>query len=65
MEPEEVVHDLRAENLAVLLGAMVQGIGQEREERPAQPLMCRNIEADFWPLEDGRRQLVSHQFFQN
>src|SRR5207244_8542797 len=65
MEPDEVMHDLRAENVAVLAGAMVQSIGQQGEERPAQPLMCWNIEADFGPLEDCRRQPVFHQFFQN
>lgn len=59
------MHDLRAENVAVLAGAMVQSIGQQGEERPAQPLMCWNIEADFGPLEDCRRQPVFHQFFQN
>src|SRR5437764_14346382 len=65
MEPEEVMHDLRAENVAVLAGAMVQSIGQQGEERPAQPLMRWNIEAEYGALEDCRRQPVFHQFFQN
>ena len=61
MKTNKFQKDLRVEKFGMLGGAGLQGVYQELAERTAQPVMGRNVEADFLAREDGGRQLVAHE----
>jgi len=42
----------------------MQRINYERSEGTTDPFVRRNVEANFLPLQDRRRQLVPHQLLQ-
>src|SRR5260370_23758015 len=64
MAQEESVDDFGAEQFAALGGAVAERIRQQSTERPAEPVVRGNIETDFLALQDGRRELVFHQFLE-
>src|SRR5882757_4665529 len=64
MALEKSVDDFGLEQFAALGGAVAERIRQQSTERPAEPVVRGNIETDFLALQDGRRELVFHQFLE-
>src|SRR6267378_1523154 len=64
MALEKSVDDFGVEQFAALGGAVAERIRQQSTERPADPVVRGNIETDFLALQDGRRELVFHQFLE-
>jgi len=55
----------RPEELRIILRAGSQSFHRYVAQRSAQPIMRWDIEANLGPLQDGLRQLLAHQLFQN
>src|ERR1019366_3711607 len=52
------------ENFRMIGESGMQRINYERSEGTTDPFVRRNVEANFLPLQDRRRQLVPHQLLQ-
>ena len=44
--------------------AVHQNFLHQRAQAAAQPIVRRNVKADFFPLQNRGWQLIAHQFFQ-
>src|SRR5258708_33419080 len=64
MALEKSVDDFGVEQFVALGGAVAERIRQQSTERPAEPVVRGNIETNFLALQDGRRELVFHQFLE-
>src|SRR5260370_23416323 len=64
MALEKTAEPLRMEQISAFGGAVAQRIREQATERPAKPVVRRNIEADFLAAQDCRGQLVFHQLFE-
>src|SRR3979411_1855559 len=65
MKTNKFQKHLRVKEFGMLRGTRLQGVYQEVALRAAQPIMGGNVEADFFALEDGGRQLVAHELGPN
>src|ERR1700738_4652054 len=56
---------LRVKECGMLRGTHLQSVHQKLAQRTAKPIVCGNVEADFFAREDGEWQLVAHELAQN
>ncbi len=58
--------DRRAiEQPGIVYGLGVHGVFEYRQQRPAEPLVCGDIQTGLLPLQYRRRQLIPHQTLQD
>ena len=61
MKANKFQNDFSIEEFGMFGSAGFEGIDQQLTERASQPIVRRNVEANFLACEDGGRQLVIHQ----